>query len=119
MKKITQICLLATLIVFSFTIVAMAKTYDLVLLHGLTNKHQWSDSFLNQVASIWGSGNVYVIFTNESTRVWTRTINGRVIYFCGENDFSAGDNYIWTQSSLMRQKILKLQQYYGLSVQEQ
>ncbi len=115
MKKITQICVLTMLIVLSFSLFAMAKTYDLVLLHGLTNKHQWSDAFLNQVASIWGSGNVYVIFTNESTRVWTRTINGRVIYFCGENDFSAGDNYIWTQASLMRQKIVKLQGSYGLS----
>ncbi|MCX7679287.1 MAG: alpha/beta fold hydrolase [Spirochaetes bacterium] len=95
--------------------IAEAKTYDLVLLHGLTNKHQWSDAFLNEVAAIWGSGNVYVIYTNESTRVWTRTINGRVIYFCGENDFSAGDDAIYTQASLMRTKILLLQQSYGLS----
>jgi len=70
-------------ILFSFSMIAVAKTYDVVLIHGLTNKHQWSDAFLNQIAATWGSGNVYVIFTNESTRVWTRTINGRVIYFCG------------------------------------
>ncbi|MCX7677830.1 MAG: alpha/beta fold hydrolase, partial [Spirochaetes bacterium] len=114
MKKLSVIAL-TIVFLCGFSLIAMAKTYDLVLLHGLTNKHQWSDAFLNQVASIWGSGNVYVIYTNTSTRVWTRTINGRVIYFCGENDFSAGDKYIWTQASRMRTKIVLLQQSYGLS----
>jgi pimeloyl-ACP methyl ester carboxylesterase len=56
-----------------------------------------------------------VIYTNESTRVWTRSLSGRTIYFCGENDFSAGDEYIWDQSALMRTKIVKLQTSYGLS----
>jgi triacylglycerol lipase len=92
-----------------------AKSFDLVLLHGLTNKHAWSDAFLSKCAELWGSGNVYVIYTNESTRVWTRSINGRTIYFCGENDFSAGDDYIQEQSALMRTKIVKLQGSYGLS----
>ncbi|MCX7678180.1 MAG: hypothetical protein N2316_03085, partial [Spirochaetes bacterium] len=73
MKKTMFIAFTIVTGLFAFSIVAEAKTYDLVLLHGLTNKHQWSDAFLNQVASIWGSGNVYVIYTNESTRVWTRT----------------------------------------------
>lgn len=115
MKKTLLVVISITVFIFTFSIVAMAKTYDLVLLHGLTNKHQWSDAFLNQVASIWGSGNVYVIFTNESTRVWTRTINGRVIYFCGENDFSAGDDSVEVQKNLMRTKIVLLQNSYGLS----
>lgn len=97
------------------SIAASAKTYDLVLIHGLTNKHQWSDAFLDKVASIWGSGNVYVIYTNDSTRVWTRSIGGRTIYFCGENDFSAGDDTIYDQATLMRTKIVKLNQSYGLS----
>lgn len=113
MKTIQKVAMVMLFILISSA--AMAKTYDLVLLHGLTNKHQWSDAFLNQVASIWGSGNVYVIYTNESTRVWTRTINGRVIYFCGENDFSAGDDSIEVQKNLMRTKIVKLQNSYGLS----
>ncbi len=115
MKKIAGFTITILIAIFAFAMAAEAKTYDLVLVHGLTNKHQWSDAFLNQVAATWGSGNVYVIFTNDSTRVWTRTINGRVIYFCGENDFSAGDDTIYTQASLMRTKILKLQQSYGLS----
>ncbi|HNR87796.1 MAG TPA: alpha/beta fold hydrolase [Spirochaetota bacterium] len=112
MKKI----LIITMAIFMMaTVAASAKTYDLVLVHGLTNKHQWSDAFLDKVASIWGSGNVYVIYTNESTRVWTRSINGRTIYFCGENDFSAGDDTIYDQATLMRTKITKLNSSYGLS----
>lgn len=110
-----KIFILGVCIFLLSTVSALAKTYDLVLVHGLTNKHHWSDSFLSKCAEKWGSGNVYVIYTNESTRVWTRSINGRTIYFCGENDFSAGDEYIWDQAALMRTKIVKLQGYYGLS----
>jgi len=102
-------------LILTASIPAYSKTYDLILIHGITNKHQWSDSFLDKAASIWGSGNVYCIYTNSSTRVWTRVINGRTIYFCGENDYTAGDGTIAVQSGLMRTKILKLQASYGLS----
>ncbi len=102
-------------IILVFSISAQAKTYDLVLMHGLTNKHHWSDSFLSKAAEIWGSGNVYVVFSNSSTRVWTRTINGRLITFCGENDFTGGDGYVWDQSNLIDAKITKLKTSYGLS----
>jgi len=97
------------------TVSAYAGTYDLVLVHGLTNKHQWSDSFLDKCLVKYGSGNVYVIYTNESTRVWTRYINGRKLTGCGENDFTAGDDSVATQASLMRTKTSKLQASYGLS----
>lgn len=112
MKKIL---VLAVFFFFLSSIPILAKTYDVVLLHGCTNKHQWGDTFLDKIAQNWGSGNVYVIYTNSSERVWTRTINGRTIYFCGEDDFSAGDGFVWDQSYLMRIKILKLQTIYGLS----
>jgi pimeloyl-ACP methyl ester carboxylesterase len=115
MKKCMITLAILIVMLFSFSMIAVAKTYDVVLIHGLTNKHQWSDAFLNQIAATWGSGNVYVIFTNESTRVWTRTINGRVIYFCGENDYSGGDDYISVQSGLVHQKIELLRASYGLS----
>ncbi len=114
MKKVL---ILAMAFFMMASIAASAKTYDLVLMHGLTNKHQWSDAFLDKVASIWGSGNVYVIYTNDSTRYWTRTINGRVIRFCGENDYTAGDDTIYDQATKMRAKITKLQSSYGLSSQ--
>ncbi len=113
MKK--RVLLFALCAFLATTVSAFAKTYDLVLVHGLTNKHHWSDSFLSKCAEKWGSGNVYVIYTNESTRVWTRSINGRTIYFCGENDFSAGDDYIWDQAELMHTKVALLQSSYGLS----
>lgn len=92
-----------------------ALAYDLVLVHGLTNKHHWSDSFLSTCLQKYGSGNVYAIYTNSSTRVWTRTINGRTMTYCGENDFTAGDDSVATQASLMRTKTSLLQRSYGLS----
>ena len=114
-KTKAVILILSFLFAVMFAAPAFAKTYDLVLLHGLTNKHQWSDSFLDKLAATWGSGNVYVIYTNSSTRIWYRYINGRKITYCGENDFTAGDDYIWDQAAFMRTKILLLQQSYGLS----
>ena len=112
MKKI--ILVLMGVLLFS-SVTAFAGTYDLVLVHGLTNKHQWSNGFLDKCLQKYGSGNVYAIYTNESTRVWYRWINGRKLICCGENDYSAGDDSVATQASLMRTKTLKLQQSYGLS----
>lgn len=112
MKKI----ILIALGIFLFTSVsALAGTYDLVLVHGLTNKHQWSTSFLDKCLQKYGSGNVYAIYTDNSTRVWTRTINGRTMYCCGENNYSAGDDDVATQANQMRTKTSVLQQSYGLS----
>lgn len=92
-----------------------AFSYDLVLVHGLTNKHHWSDSFLDACLSTYGSGNVYAVYLNDSNRVWTRTINGRTLYCIGENNFSAGDDSIAVQASLMRTKTQIFQQSFGLS----
>lgn len=108
---------------------ASAKSYDLVLVHGLINKYKWSDAFLDKVASLWGSGNVYVVYTNTvrdpvtgndvctSSLVWTRTINGRTVTFNGHNDGSAGTAYVNVQASCLDQKIRALQQSHGLSAQ--
>lgn len=105
-------------IIFGYLLVlstaSVAGAYDLVLLHGLTNKHQWSDSFLDECLQAYGSGNVYAVYTNDSTRVWSRWINGRQLILCGENDYSAGDDSVATQANLMRQKTQILQQSYGL-----
>ncbi len=112
MKKI----ILIALGIFLFSSVsALAGTYDLVLVHGLTNKYQWSDSFLDKCLQKYGSGNVYAIYTDNSTRVWTRWINGRKLICCGENNYSAGDDSVATQAVQMRTKTQILQQSYGLS----
>ena len=112
MKKL----ILAVLFVMvASTATALAGTYDLVLIHGLTNKHQWSTAFLDKCLAKYGSGNVYVLYLNSSTRVWNRWINGRKLVCCGENNYSAGDDSVATQASLMRTKTSKLQSSYGLS----
>jgi len=114
MKRVFGICLGVLICIF---VSNYAGAYDLVLVHGLTNKHQWSNGFLDKCLAKYGSGNVYVLYLNESTRVWTRTINGRVLYCCGENDYSAGDDSVDQQTYLMEIKTNLLEASYGLSSQ--
>lgn len=112
MRKMIVLVSIAGIFLASFGVV-MAD--DLVLVHGLTNKHQWGEDFLDRCLQRYGSGHVYAVYTNESTRVWARWINGRMMIGCGEDDFSAGDDFVWKQAQLVREKTLLLQQYHGLS----
>ena len=113
MKHITS-ALLALFLLSAFSS-AYAKQYDLVLVHGLANKHKWSSSFLTELANTWGSGNIYVIYTNTSTNVYTKSYNGRTVTFIGKNDYKAGKDYIQKQAQNMDAKINILKNHYGLS----
>ncbi len=118
MKKINlKVLFLAAVmgigIIFNASI-ASAKTYDLVLVHGLVNTYRWSDAFLDTCLKTYGSKNVYVLYLDGSTNVTTRTINGRTVYFAGGAD-TAGRKYVNTQVSYMKTLINKLQANYGLS----
>ncbi len=113
MKNITS-ALLALFLLSAFSS-AYAKQYDLVLVHGLANKHKWSSSFLTELANTWGSGNVYVIYTNTSTNISTKSYNGRTVTFIGKNDYKAGKDYIQKQAQNMDAKINILKSQYGLS----
>jgi triacylglycerol lipase len=93
------------------------KKYDLVLLHGLRNAHRWSDHFLTTVANVWGSGNVYVIYANDSNEVQTRVLNGKTVTFIGRNDNTAGSEYISDWVNQVHEKVQILQKNYGLSKQ--
>ena len=62
------------------------KKYDLVLIHGLTNIHKWSDSFLETCLKIWGSGHVFVVYSSAETSVVTRNINGKILIVGGNED---------------------------------
>jgi triacylglycerol lipase len=90
------------------------KQYDLVLVHGLSNMYCWSDDFLMQFLKIWGTGNVYAVYTNESRRVWEKEIDGEKIICCGEDNYAAGDDYIEIQSEYLQDAVEKLQESYGL-----
>ena len=94
---------------------ANAKSYDLVLVHGLTNKYKWSDSFLDACLRAHGSGHVFVIYTTGSDRTWTRGIGGRTLMCAGEDSFGAGDAGISDQVAYMKSKIEILQSRYRLS----
>ncbi|MBF0224430.1 MAG: alpha/beta hydrolase [Desulfobacterales bacterium] len=106
---------LLILIGIFFLLVSYAEAKDLVLLHGLTNKHRWGSSFLSKCLEKFGSGNVYAVYSDGSTNVWTKSINGRQLIGCGEDSYNAGDDSIAVQAANVQQCILKLQNQYGLS----
>lgn len=91
-----------------------AKKYDLVLLHGLTNKHRWSQAFLDVLLTIWGSGRVYLVYTNHPEHIHQRTIAGRRLTCAGDDDFSAGDDSIEVQAKRLAAAVERLQKDYGL-----
>lgn len=94
---------------------ARQKKYQLLLVHGLANPYKWSDEFLDEVAGCFGSGNVFIIALNKSTAVKTKTVNGKLIYICGDDRvFHAGKDSIETQAGFMKEKTDILSNY-GLS----
>ncbi|MBN1532705.1 MAG: alpha/beta hydrolase [Spirochaetes bacterium] len=85
---------------------AGTKKYDLVLIHGLSGIHQWSDDFLRVCLYNFGSGHVYVIYTDESNEVWERSIDGMTVHLCGKGQaWSAGRDFISRQAELAKIKI--------------
>lgn len=63
----------------------------------------------------YGSGNVYVLYTDGTSNVTTRTINGRKLYEVGGNNSNAGTDHIAVQVGYVKTLITKLQANYGLS----
>lgn len=75
-----------------------SHTYDLVLVHGLGNKHRWGKSFLDSCLTLWGSGRVFVIHTNKSLEIREKIINGRTVTYCGGDGNGGGIESIADQS---------------------
>ncbi|AXF56884.1 alpha/beta fold hydrolase [Salicibibacter kimchii] len=92
----------------------MTGVQDVVLIHGLVNRHRWSDAFLETLTDVWGSGHVYVIYTNAYNEVKENVYNGKVIYMIGRNNGSAGTKSLDDQTKEMEGKIQILQSDYGL-----
>lgn len=97
------------------TVTATKKKCDLVLVHGLANYHRWSESFLDTCLSIWGSGRVFVIYTNQSVEVREEIINGRKLYFCGGSGLGAGTQTIVKQNQNLARAIKTLKESGYLS----
>jgi pimeloyl-ACP methyl ester carboxylesterase len=116
-RKIIILLITCFILAVSAQAAFAAKNYDLVLVHGLSNKHQWSDAFLKVCANTWGSGNVYILYLNSDNTVSERTVDGKKIISIGKNDYSAGDDYVDAQAGMMAEKINILQQSHGLSSQ--
>ena len=81
--------------------IANAKAYDLVLIHGFCNMQKWSNAFLDTALKTYGSGNVYMLYTDGTSEITTRTINGRTLYQAGGNNSKAGTDHIAVQCRLM------------------
>jgi ribosomal protein L24 len=82
---------------------------NLVLIHGLTNKYPWSEPFLEKTLSIWGSGNVFAVYTNDSEIIYEKIIKSKKMVYCGEDNKKAGDKSIDEQVELLQKKIQLLQ----------
>jgi len=82
---------------------------NLVLIHGLTNRHPWSEDFLDRALSLWGSKHVFVVYTNSSETTYRKLIQSKTIFYCGKDNSDAGDASIEKQVELLHRKIQILQ----------
>lgn len=87
---------------------------DLVLISGLINLHRWGKNFLQTLANIWGSEHVYIIYTNEGTKVKKLQFHNQIIYAIGPNNFRSGSQSIEAQALQVEKKVRILQSEYGL-----
>lgn len=92
-----------------------SKKYDLVLIHGLANKHKWSESFLNTCLEIWGSGRVFVVYTGKEKGVAKKELKAGVLVVGGGSGEQAGIDPIDAQAANVSHTIQTLQREYGLS----
>ncbi|SDI42866.1 esterase/lipase family protein [Natribacillus halophilus] len=92
----------------------MTDVQDVVLIHGLFNRHRWSEAFLEAMADIWGSEHVYIIYTNAPNDVNEKVFNGNVIYTIGHNNITAGTKSLDEQVREVERKIHIFQKSYGL-----
>lgn len=92
------------------------KKYDLVLIHGLANKHRWSDSFLKTCLEIWGSGNVYVIYASANQTIRVESKGGKKLIYAGGKGWDAGRGSLSAQAAQVRQHTRTLQAEYGLEL---
>ncbi|WP_206425326.1 alpha/beta fold hydrolase [Staphylospora marina] len=90
------------------------KERDLVLIHGYNNRHRWGIEFLDTLARHWGSGRIYLIYLNDSDRIWTRNIGGRTLICIGSGRAGAGSQSIHEQAQIAARKIAILQERGGL-----
>lgn len=87
---------------------------DVVLISGLINIHRWGKAFIQTLVNEWGSGNVYIVYTNEGTNVTKQQIDGKTIYSIGPNNYRSGSQSVQTQALVFEKKIRMLQAEYGL-----
>lgn len=90
------------------------KPTDLVLISGLINIHKWGKDFLHTIVHLWGSGNVYIIYTNSGTKVKQNYFNGKVVYSIGPNNYRSGADSVEEQALEVEKKVRILQEKHRL-----
>ena len=90
------------------------KKFDLVLVHGLANKHKWSNSFLNTCLEIWGTERVFVVYTGPEITVTTKEIQGRKLIIGGGEGEAAGTGSLDSQVANLTATVKILQEEHGL-----
>jgi len=92
---------------------------DVVLLHGLSNKHHWSDELLGVCLQEWGSRRVFLVYTNKDqgdrSVLGERQVGDAVAVTCGLDRATAGDESIATQAGHLAEAVTRLQRERGLS----
>jgi len=91
-----------------------AKQYDLVLVHGLANRHRWSEAFLETCLEIWGTDRVFVVYTNEDPSNVRRNFRNGTVIFSGGAGRDAGTESIARQTQYLFDHIDDLLKARGL-----
>lgn len=87
---------------------------DLVLISGLINIHKWGKNFLHTITNLWGSNNVYIIYTNSETKVKQNYFNGKIVYSIGANNYRSGADSVEKQALEVEKKVRILQEKHHL-----
>jgi pimeloyl-ACP methyl ester carboxylesterase len=89
--------------------------WDIVLVHGLSNVHQWSNAFVAELVESRG-GRVFVAYTSQSSQVSTKVIAGSTVTYIGSDAFfDAGYDSVEVQAVVLADKLDTLQAQHGLS----
>jgi pimeloyl-ACP methyl ester carboxylesterase len=87
---------------------------DVVLVHGLANRHRWGEEFLAELLQRWGPGRVYAVYTAEPLTTWRRPLAGGELRAAGDDGDQAGCAPLAQQAALMARAVEALQAREGL-----
>jgi pimeloyl-ACP methyl ester carboxylesterase len=85
-----------------------------VLVHGLANRHRWSEEFLNTILERWEPGRVFAVYTAEPLASWRRPLAGGELKAAGDDGTEAGTASLEDQAALLARAVRVLREQEGL-----